>query len=598
MVQHLTIINAIHILISLFLSYGYQQNQNFGQHQQFYFTKPRYEIFPYSTEDRTPVHHAYKADGETTVEITQSQGYEIKEVPEEYPHAYRQNFVRFPGQATRTQSHHHVHVPAQQEEVPVIVLKVPGPTKYAAHLRTLLQQYLEIRAAQVIRELQEQEAAAEHYHQQHMQQVQQYHQQQHNHHIQHHQLLAHQNQGLQTQVQYATPASVNSEQEAYYHQQKQYQHHYGIQAAHANIAHASRPHHQGHAVYGIQSTPAPAESDYLLGEYDPHGPVAQNVYEDLRNHHYAQHQTQTEVGQQEYYGHEQEYQQQEQDHQQRHHHQQNQQYQQQEYHQQGHIQYAEEQEQQQQQHPEQGYVYQTPSSEIGHQASSAQSNSQEGGHQDEGQSHLETPENFPDEKHTRVVFTKNFAQQQDHHQHGHHEQGQEHIHEEEHMVLIGGNSHHHQLQIQQPHHEDQDQEHNPYPERVYLPTPVPTQDEYGPTEAHQEHVEEVQHHHNGQQIEDYDQHQVTATPGPFITITQKRKMNRVPFNYHAHGRLSTPPPRKRETPYTEEQFNKFNKLVNKLKKKPAVPPSVMMMPMSMSERMKKSPLEQQSQKTH
>lgn len=39
----------------------------------------------------------------------------------------------------------------------MIVLRIPGPAKYAAHLQTLLQQYLEVRAAQYIQLLQEQE---------------------------------------------------------------------------------------------------------------------------------------------------------------------------------------------------------------------------------------------------------------------------------------------------------------------------------------------------------------------------------------------------------------------------------------------------------
>lgn len=42
-------------------------------------------------------------------------------------------------------------------EEPVIVLRIPGPTKYASHLQSLLQQYLEIRAAQYLRILEESE---------------------------------------------------------------------------------------------------------------------------------------------------------------------------------------------------------------------------------------------------------------------------------------------------------------------------------------------------------------------------------------------------------------------------------------------------------
>lgn len=45
-----------------------------------------------------------------------------------------------------------------EDNTPVIVLKIPGPAKYASHLQSLLQQYLELRAAQYIRAFEEQEA--------------------------------------------------------------------------------------------------------------------------------------------------------------------------------------------------------------------------------------------------------------------------------------------------------------------------------------------------------------------------------------------------------------------------------------------------------
>lgn len=45
-----------------------------------------------------------------------------------------------------------------EDNTPVIVLKIPGPAKYASHLQQLLQQYLELRAAQYIRAFEEQEA--------------------------------------------------------------------------------------------------------------------------------------------------------------------------------------------------------------------------------------------------------------------------------------------------------------------------------------------------------------------------------------------------------------------------------------------------------
>lgn len=67
------------------------------------------------------------------------------------------------------------HAPQQEQqqhyEEPVIVLRIPGPAKYASHLQTLLQQYLEIRAAQYLRILEEAELQK---HQQQEQQQQQH----------------------------------------------------------------------------------------------------------------------------------------------------------------------------------------------------------------------------------------------------------------------------------------------------------------------------------------------------------------------------------------------------------------------------------------
>jgi hypothetical protein len=61
----------------------------------------------------------------------------------------------------------------------VIVLRVPGPQKYALHLQALLQQYLEIRAAQYIKALEDQERHGHLRHPQHYvaQQQQQQHMQ-------------------------------------------------------------------------------------------------------------------------------------------------------------------------------------------------------------------------------------------------------------------------------------------------------------------------------------------------------------------------------------------------------------------------------------
>lgn len=58
-----------------------------------------------------------------------------------------------------------VQVQQQQhvEEAPLIVLRIPGPSKYAMHLKSLLQQYLEIRAAQYLQVLSAMEQSGHHH---------------------------------------------------------------------------------------------------------------------------------------------------------------------------------------------------------------------------------------------------------------------------------------------------------------------------------------------------------------------------------------------------------------------------------------------------
>lgn len=94
---------------------------------------------------------------------------------------------------------------------PVIVLRIPGPAKYAAHLQTLLQQYLEIRAAQYLQLLQEAEQRKQQQHHQHQHQ----HQQQHipQQHLQQEEQLAPQ--------PYATP---EQHEQAHYHPDVNYAH--------------------------------------------------------------------------------------------------------------------------------------------------------------------------------------------------------------------------------------------------------------------------------------------------------------------------------------------------------------------------------------
>lgn len=148
------------------------------------FSKPRYEFYPYSQHDipaapgyqhqQQQLHylrhypmalvnsdpHYYNHQAHTSVEIQPSQSYEIKPTDHGYKTIYHggggggvaHNEHISPGYNT------HEDISTGDQHTPVIVLRIPGPAKYAAHLQALLQQYIEARAAQYLQELQEQEA--------------------------------------------------------------------------------------------------------------------------------------------------------------------------------------------------------------------------------------------------------------------------------------------------------------------------------------------------------------------------------------------------------------------------------------------------------
>lgn len=143
------------------------------------FSKPRYEFYPYSQHDIPPapeyqhrqhqLHYLrhyptalvdsdpnyYNKQAHTSVEIQPSQSYEIKQTDHGYKTIYHggaHNEHISPGYNT------HADISNGDQHIPVIVLRIPGPAKYAAHLQALLQQYIEVRAAQYLQSLQEQEA--------------------------------------------------------------------------------------------------------------------------------------------------------------------------------------------------------------------------------------------------------------------------------------------------------------------------------------------------------------------------------------------------------------------------------------------------------
>lgn len=134
----------------------------------------------------------------TDIEILQSHSFEIKEG--DYNPDYGQ----------QTSAHNYQQEQVYEDPVPVIVLRIPGPQKYALHLQALLQQYLEIRAAQYIKALEDQERHGHLMHPQHY--VTQQHQ-----HQQHH------------QMQYVPMIAITPVYQQYYQQQQPQQQHNGFQ---------------------------------------------------------------------------------------------------------------------------------------------------------------------------------------------------------------------------------------------------------------------------------------------------------------------------------------------------------------------------------
>lgn len=148
-------------MINIF-RYGYHQNQ---QQRGYYFSQP-HVMHQFTMRDVPGKNSAYREKA-TDIEILQSHSFEIKEG--DYNPDYSQ----------QTSAHNYQQEQVYEDPVPVIVLRIPGPQKYALHLQALLQQYLEIRAAQYIKALEDQERHGHLMHPQHYvtQQQQQHHHQ-------------------------------------------------------------------------------------------------------------------------------------------------------------------------------------------------------------------------------------------------------------------------------------------------------------------------------------------------------------------------------------------------------------------------------------
>lgn len=108
----------------------------------YYFSRPIY-MHKFTSNDVSSVDKGYHEKA-TDIEIQQSHSYEIKSENYQY-------------QPSENQHNYNQQQQVYEDPVPVIVLRVPGPAKYALHLQALLQQYLELRAAQFLKVLEEQE---------------------------------------------------------------------------------------------------------------------------------------------------------------------------------------------------------------------------------------------------------------------------------------------------------------------------------------------------------------------------------------------------------------------------------------------------------
>uniref|UniRef100_A0A1I8MF16 Uncharacterized protein n=1 Tax=Musca domestica TaxID=7370 RepID=A0A1I8MF16_MUSDO len=276
------------------LGYGYS-------HNGYNYNPPKFEFYPYSQKDIPSDGPKYfLPNGKTEVSVEPSYSYELK--PQTYVTHNDGAQVDLPQpeqpqhQQFSAEQHHHQQPPQQQYEEPVIVLRIPGPAKYASHLQTLLQQYLEIRAAQYLRILEE---AEQQRHLQHQQQQQHYSQQQLEHEPQH------QQQQLQ-EIDYGqhaghveeapAPAPIAQEHHQEYQQQQQVQYEEAPQAQYPPIDDVYQTYKYKHPTHPEQAQQPESQAYYQAPEPEQqHQPQPQQ--------HYAPQAEQPQY----YYAHQQEY---------------------------------------------------------------------------------------------------------------------------------------------------------------------------------------------------------------------------------------------------------------------------------------------------
>ncbi|XP_038121231.1 putative mediator of RNA polymerase II transcription subunit 26 isoform X2 [Culex quinquefasciatus] len=520
------------------LGYGHYSNQPEGG---YHFSKQKYMLYPYAQHN---VHLKGMHSTEETVtelEITPSHSYELKpieEVYQVYPDGHYQHTTHGQQYYHQQQQQHHQQQVQQQEDTPTIVLKIPGPAKYAQHLQALLQQYLEVRAAQLYKELQEQE----YQHQQHaiqqqqqqlihqQQQQQHYHQQQAHHHHHHHQQPQHAHQPKYSQQDtYAT-------QEVYVPMYKTHHNTFVPVQGHYYESPKSRPTQPAyrkpaptHIAY--HSSPAPEHQAYQYETYHPQQAVPQQQAQVQYQYVHQEAPTAQEEPQQEYVY----------------------------------------------QKPTVNFVTPTPEQDEHHYQQSpkypnfAEYHAQHQSPHQQHEEYLPEPklvENYPSDKHTRVIYKSQSPKAQ----------LQEATQEQPTYAVHQPTAPEEQPEAQ-PHQQDEQQQ---YIYQAVYPSQMPYLEDKAYVEAVTPEAINDLHSHGSSPEPDVEPRYNTE---PIVAITQKPKQQL--YNYHAHsprvntghrmhstrsasGSSSSTSKRassKRDAPYSEDQFKKVNKMVHRMRKK-------------------------------
>lgn len=325
----------------------------------YYFSRPIY-MHKFTSRDVPSERGQQYSEKATEIEVQQSHSYEIK--PERHP--YQQSEGKNPQQQV------------YENPVPVIVLKVPGPQKYALHLQALLQQYLEVRAAQFLKVLEEQDKQG------HLMSPQHY-------------------AAPQEHVAYIPMVAITPMYQNYYQQPPQHQPTHGYRQQVQHYYHQQQPtHHQAQQIH--HQAQAVHHQPQQQVHIQPQQQI-QQIHHQVQQQVQPQHQEQQQMHPQMYHqipvGHQSYYR-----HQQVHHHSQQPQM----------IHYPKYIPQQ----PQQIQVYHNSQPQQGHStayiAYVTPAYTQDPHEAHEAHEPLPTSENYPSEKHTQVIFKK---KKNRHHQH-------------------------------------------------------------------------------------------------------------------------------------------------------------------------------------